>query len=193
MNDNNPYWNNVCKMAQKQRDKGIEKYGFGLEDNDELTEIDRIVYLQEELIDGLMYCEHIKAKAQTPDAYTPNQYQREALRTANHKTPMGAIANGCLGLAGEAGEVVDHLKKHLFQGHALDYPKMREELGDLLWYAAILANALQVDLETVMKANIEKLKRRYPDGFDPEKSINRDEPAKCDEPLKFICVGEIEK
>lgn len=58
----NPYWENIQKMAQKQRAKGISKYGAGLEDNTELDTIESITYLQEELIDALMYCEHLKAK-----------------------------------------------------------------------------------------------------------------------------------
>lgn len=60
--ETNPYWENIQKMAQKQRDKGIGKYGAGLEHNTELDTLESIAYLQEELIDALMYCEHLKAK-----------------------------------------------------------------------------------------------------------------------------------
>lgn len=105
---------------------------------------------------------------------TANEYQRAALRTAN-KDSKELILNGALGLAGESGEVADIVKKHLFQGHELNREKMIEELGDVLWYVAITAQGLQVDLDSVMKINIEKLKKRYPDGFDKEKSINREE------------------
>lgn len=56
----NPYWENICKMAEKQRAKGIDTYGQGLEDNP-MAIMERLEYLQEELIDGLMYIEHIKA------------------------------------------------------------------------------------------------------------------------------------
>ena len=59
--DANPYWKNICALAEKQRSKGIDTYGQGLEDNP-LTIKDRLEYLEEELIDGLMYIEHIKAK-----------------------------------------------------------------------------------------------------------------------------------
>lgn len=57
----NPYWEKICELADKQRAKGIKTYGQGLEDNPMSIE-DRLTYLQEELIDGLMYIEHIKAK-----------------------------------------------------------------------------------------------------------------------------------
>ena len=57
--DNNPYWERICNMAEKQRAKGMKTYGKGLEDNP-LTIVERLEYLQEELIDSLMYIEHIK-------------------------------------------------------------------------------------------------------------------------------------
>lgn len=56
----NNYWKNVCKMQEKQTKKGLNKYGTILEDNNKMTMIERLEYLQEELIDGLMYIEHIK-------------------------------------------------------------------------------------------------------------------------------------
>lgn len=59
--DRNPYWERICKIAEKQRAKGMETYGKGLEDNP-LTIAERLTYLEEELVDGLMYIEHIKAR-----------------------------------------------------------------------------------------------------------------------------------
>jgi hypothetical protein len=56
---NNPYWERICQMAEKQRAKGMETYGQGLEDNP-MEIIERLEYLEEELIDGLYYIEHIK-------------------------------------------------------------------------------------------------------------------------------------
>lgn len=102
-----------------------------------------------------------------------NEYQKAALRTANSEMSDDLILNGILGLCGEAGEVSDHIKKYMFQGHELDQDKLVNELGDVCWYIAILASGLNVDLETVMKKNIEKLQRRYPDGFDTERSLHR--------------------
>ena len=105
-----------------------------------------------------------------------NEYQKEALRTAsgmNDQFPR--ILNGVLGLAGESGECVDMVKKHLFQGHELDKEHMAKELGDVAWYLAVAADAIGYDLETIMQMNVDKLRKRYPDGFDADKSINRKE------------------
>ena len=57
----NPYWDRICSIADRQREKGIKTYGQGIEDNPAAM-MKRIEYLQEELIDGLMYCEWIKDK-----------------------------------------------------------------------------------------------------------------------------------
>ena len=69
---------------------------------------------------------------------------------------------------------IDIVKKHLAQGHELDREHLIKELGDIAWYLAETATALDVDLEEVLIQNIEKLKKRYPDGFSTEKSINRE-------------------
>jgi len=102
-----------------------------------------------------------------------NEYQKLVLRTYNMETKEGLLLNGALGLAGETGEVVDHIKKYFFQGHTLNKYLLIEELGDVCWYIATLAHGLGVDLETVMICNIEKLKKRYPNGFTVEDSIHR--------------------
>lgn len=105
-----------------------------------------------------------------------NEYQELAMRTLNQKLDKkDVLINGVMGLCGEAGEAIDIVKKHLAQGHELDKEKLIKELGDVAWYLAETAYALDTDLETVFKLNIEKLKRRYPEGFEKEKSINRDE------------------
>lgn len=106
---------------------------------------------------------------------TINEYQKEAMRTAsgmNKHFPLEL--NGVMGLAGEAGECVDMMKKHLFQGHKLDKEHLVKELGDVAWYLAVTAYAIGCDLETVMQMNVDKLRKRYPDGFDPERSQNRE-------------------
>ena len=69
--------------------------------------------------------------------------------------------------------VIDIVKKHISQGHELKREKLIEELGDVAWYLAETAYALGVDLESVLQGNIDKLKKRYPDGFSVEKSVNR--------------------
>ena len=83
------------------------------------------------------------------------------------------LLNAALGLAGESGEFADLIKKHLFQGHALDTVRLIKELGDIRWYLEEACVALGVTLEDIEKANIEKLLARYPNGFNPEQSQNR--------------------
>ena len=103
-----------------------------------------------------------------------NEYQMESLRTAsgmNQELPM--FVNCVLGLCGESGECADIVKKHIFQGHELDAEHLAKELGDVAWYLAVTAYSIGYDLETVMQMNVDKLRSRYPDGFDPEKSQHR--------------------
>lgn len=102
---------------------------------------------------------------------TINDYQKEALRTAGEAD----FVNGVLGLCGESGECADIVKKYLFQGHDLDVEHLAKELGDVAWYLAVTVYAIGYDLETVLRLNVRKLRKRYPDGFDPEKSQNRKE------------------
>lgn len=105
-----------------------------------------------------------------------NEYQRLALRTCNRTdidTDERRQLNAALGLAGESGEVADHIKKVMFQGHELDRGKLANEVGDVLWYCALMCESIGLTLSDVMQANIAKLQRRYPDGFDPQRSINR--------------------
>ena len=74
---------------------------------------------------------------------------------------------GALGLAGESGEVIDLIKKHLFHGKPLDREKFLEEMGDQLWYFQCLLEAVDGTFEEVVEKNRAKLKRRYPKGFQP--------------------------
>ena len=107
---------------------------------------------------------------------TINEYQRLAMTTLNpNLDKKDVLINGVMGLCGEAGEAIDIVKKHLAQGHELDRERLIGELGDIAWYLAETATVLDVDLEEVLTRNIEKLKRRYPEGFDQQKSINRTE------------------
>ena len=107
---------------------------------------------------------------------TINEYQSLAMRTLNPALDRkDELINGVMGLCGESGEAIDLVKKHLHQGHALDREGLVKELGDIAWYLAETAHALDVDLETVLQCNIDKLKRRYPEGFETMKSIERDE------------------
>lgn len=106
---------------------------------------------------------------------TLNEYMEAAARTFRDDTPTGCLENGALGLAGEAGEVCDLVKKWFFQGHELHRERIIEELGDVMWYIALTAKGCGTTLENVARKNIDKLKKRYPEGFDEERSRNRDE------------------
>lgn len=105
---------------------------------------------------------------------TINEYQQMALRTESPTTnETDRILQGAMGLCGESGEYIDILKKHMFQGHELDKKHMAKELGDIAWYLAVSADAIDYDLETIFKMNIDKLKARYPEGFETNKSTHR--------------------
>lgn len=128
-----------------------------------------------------------------------NEYQKETLRTEAWGCPYytnnigdvrlqsghvegyvqgrighaGRLINGLMGLNGEAGEAIDILKKHLFQGHDLDRVHLAKELGDVAWYLAVTADALGYSLEEILEMNVAKLRERYPDGFDSDRSVYR--------------------
>ncbi len=107
---------------------------------------------------------------------TINEYQKFAMTTLNPElSKKDVLINGVMGLCGESGEAIDLVKKWLAQGHELDKDKLIKELGDIAWYLAEVAYILDVPLENVLTRNIEKLKARYPEGFEKAKSINRSE------------------
>lgn len=120
--------------------------------------------------------EENKALHQDAKHLTAAEYQVAAMRTSNDKlTIRDHVLNGALGLFGEGGEVADIIKKAYMQGHPLDKAHIAEELGDVCWYVAETATALGYSVEEIMRGNIDKLRRRYPDGFEAGRSINREE------------------
>ena len=122
---------------------------------------------------------------------TPREYQKLAMRTrdddassrlmqailygADQHTDTSHIIEACMGLSGEVGEMVDMFKKNVFHQKPLDDAHAVRELGDILWYIALICDAKGWDLEMVMELNIEKLRQRYPDGFGVERANNRKE------------------
>ena len=105
---------------------------------------------------------------------TINEYQGLAMRTSNRElSKEDHLLNGVLGLVGESGEIADLIKKNRMQGHPIDIEHVAKELGDVCWYIAETATAIGCDMETIMKMNIEKLRKRYPKGFDTERSQHR--------------------
>ena len=110
---------------------------------------------------------------------TINEYQELAMRTVNTELEKNdMLINSVMGLCGESGEAIDIVKKWFAHGHELDREHLKKELGDIAWYLAEAATALDISLDEVLEANIEKLKKRYPEGFATEKSISRDSDDK---------------
>ena len=105
---------------------------------------------------------------------TVNENQKLAMTTLNPALDKkDVLINGVMGLCGESGEAIDIVKKHLAQGHDLDREALIKELGDIAWYLAETATALDVSLDEVFTRNIDKLKKRYPEGFSTVQSIHR--------------------
>lgn len=103
-----------------------------------------------------------------------NEYQELAMTTLNADLrKKDVLINSVMGLCGESGEAIDIVKKWLAQGHELDKEHLVKELGDIAWYLAEAATALDISLEEILKANIEKLKKRYPEGFEAKRSMIR--------------------
>ncbi len=107
---------------------------------------------------------------------TINEYQKLAMTTLNPElSPRDVLINGVMGLCGESGEAIDLVKKHLAQGHELNKEQLAKELGDIAWYLAETATAIGYPLEDILQMNIDKLKKRYPEGFAVERSVKRNE------------------
>ena len=100
-----------------------------------------------------------------------NEYQQLAMRTLNPElSRKDILINSVMGLCGESGEAIDIVKKWLAQGHELDKAKLAKELGDIAWYLAEAATALDMPLGDILQGNIDKLKARYPEGFEADRS-----------------------
>nr|DAI45345.1 MAG TPA: NTP-PPase-like protein [Caudoviricetes sp.] len=114
-----------------------------------------------------------------------NDYQQEALRTETIAFPVPLteplrsvrgelrLMNALMGLNGEAGEAIDVYKKYLFQGHDFDRVHLAKELGDVAWYLAVCADALGYTMDDIFALNVDKLRLRYPGGFDVARSTFR--------------------
>ena len=106
---------------------------------------------------------------------TINEYQELAMKTVNPKLNKDEILiNSVMGLCGESGEAIDVVKKWFAHGHELDRDHLKKELGDIAWYLAEAATALDLTLEEILEANIDKLRKRYPEGFETKRSVERE-------------------
>lgn len=133
---------------------------------------------------------------------TGNQYQKLAMRTNDYKATdrllenmltcdakyllqqnlideqqkdIGGIFNACLGLSGEVGEFNDMVKKWVFHKKPLDIDHAKKEAGDICWYLAMLCESFGWSLDEIMQMNVDKLRARYPEGFDIERANHRAE------------------
>lgn len=120
---------------------------------------------------------------------TGNAYQRHAMRTndemstcrletsidINSEYDMGGIVMATMGLSGEVGELNDMIKKWIFHKSDMDITHAKKELGDIMWYIACMAESFGWSLDEIMRMNIDKLKARYPDGFNIDRANHRNE------------------
>ena len=84
------------------------------------------------------------------------------------------VLHAAIGLVTESGELIDAVKKTLFYGKELDVTNVKEEAGDILWYLAILFDALGTNFETEQQRVLEKLKARFPEKFTEKDAFERD-------------------
>ena len=122
---------------------------------------------------------------------TGSEYQKLAMRTNDGKATerlgfltsrdentvadFGGLIHGCLGLAGESGETLDMIKKWVFHEKELDKEHLKKEIGDVMWYVAMICESVGFDLDDVLQTNVDKLKARYPEGFDTYLANHRKE------------------
>lgn len=118
------------------------------------------------------------------DAMTPDAFMLSVRRT--EQMDLGAIAvrlgnvdtirllHAAIGLSTESGELQDQVKRHLFYGKPLDRVNLIEEVGDVLWYAAVALMAVGSSFEVAMQANAAKLQKRYAAGFSETEAVGRD-------------------
>ena len=119
---------------------------------------------------------------------TGKEYQKLAMRTNDGNNTrrltkalcvcdmdIGGVLNACLGLSGEVGEFNDMVKKWIFHEKQFDEEHAKKELGDVMWYVAMMCESFGWDLNEIMQMNVDKLKARYPEGFSVELANNRKE------------------
>lgn len=121
---------------------------------------------------------------------TGSEYQALAMRTNDGQSSyrleravserdayydMGGIVMATMGLSGEVGELNDMIKKWIFHKNDMEIAHAKKELGDIMWYIACMAESFGWNLDEIMQMNIDKLKVRYPDGFDIERANHRTE------------------
>jgi NTP pyrophosphatase (non-canonical NTP hydrolase) len=102
-----------------------------------------------------------------------NEYLIQSERTLVQKGKDLNLLHGAIGISTEAGEILDAFKRHIYYGKELDVVNIKEEIGDIMWYVAILCRELNLNIEDILQTNIDKLKARYPDKFSETHALNR--------------------
>lgn len=115
----------------------------------------------------------------TSENYVQNVLRSESpvtneLRNRLQNEDTIRLLHAAMGMATEAGEFLDMLKKHIFYGKPMDFVNAKEEVGDQMWYAGLAIDVLKTTFNEVLTVNINKLKARYPEKFTEEAAINRD-------------------
>lgn len=114
---------------------------------------------------------------------TPTEYQEQAARTINRSlSDFDAELHALHGMVGEIGEIHSIYQKE-YQGHELNRNELKKELGDLIWFIAEYCTVNNWELEEIMQMNIDKLKARYPEGFEVERSIHREHEQISDQEI----------
>lgn len=119
--------------------------------------------------------EYQKLAMRTNDGRATERLEEKIIKVNKSEPDYGGIINSSLGLSGEVGELNDTIKKWIFHEKPLDEDELCKELGDILWYIAMFCESMNWNMEEVMQQNIDKLKKRYPEGFDIERANNREE------------------
>ena len=108
------------------------------------------------------------------DEYTKSVLRNESTKEHEADPDIKRLLHAGIGMATEAGEFLDALKKHIYYGKPLDKVNLLEEIGDQLWYCVLGIDVLGSSIEAVLTRNMEKLAARYSAGFSPAEALNRD-------------------
>ena len=119
--------------------------------------------------------EYVKLAMRTNDGNNTQRLEQHVNYAPTFKHDIGGIFNACLGLSGEVGELNDMIKKWVFHEKPFDEEHAKKEMGDVMWYVAMMCHSFGWDLDEIMQMNVDKLKARYPQGFDVELANNRKE------------------
>lgn len=119
--------------------------------------------------------EYQKLAMRTNDGHAGDRLADRMLGGIIQGKDVAGLINGLMGLSGEAGELTDMFKKWIFHNAPLDQEHAKKEVGDVCWYIAMICHSMKWDLDDILQMNVDKLKVRYPEGFDTEKSNHRKE------------------